>query len=319
MRKKILPAIAWALALAFLLGVLVYYNFFSGRKTSSELTYTLAVDSPNGTTGPLSFSIQELGGGSHDHMVIPKSGSGTAADPYELTNIYGQYDIVLAAEETQYFTYTVKKTAVTCELIHNENVRVRVFFVQGGVQVAVYDSRLYDTNVFTLEPTPTGGGELNGNKVGDVCYDFSLPLYTEGGELALSSLRGKIVIVNFWGTWCGPCVTELPAFARIADEYAGRVEVVAVHSGFMPTDVQNYIDTKEDVNDPTRTWRDWKVHFVQDIGDGFDSEIYALLGGKNGTYPRTLILNEDGMIVDIPAGSVKYEYLKTWVETLLAE
>lgn len=51
----------------------------------------------------------------------------------------------------------------------------------------------------------------------------------EGGTLSLDSLRGKVVMLNIWATWCGPCRLEMPSMQRVYDEYHDQgFEIVAV-------------------------------------------------------------------------------------------
>ena len=51
----------------------------------------------------------------------------------------------------------------------------------------------------------------------------------QGGPVRLADFKGKVVVVNMWATWCGPCVIEMPTLARLAAEYQGQpVAVVAV-------------------------------------------------------------------------------------------
>jgi thiol-disulfide isomerase/thioredoxin len=70
-----------------------------------------------------------------------------------------------------------------------------------------------------------------------------LALKSLGGEpVDLAGLRGKVVLVNFWATWCAPCVEEMPALARLRDRLAPRgFEVVAVNQGEMPQRVNAFV------------------------------------------------------------------------------
>jgi len=59
-----------------------------------------------------------------------------------------------------------------------------------------------------------GGGSIVGNQA----YDFSFDL--NGKPAQLSGLRGKVVVLNFWATWCPPCVEEMPALSRLHQRIA---------------------------------------------------------------------------------------------------
>ena len=63
----------------------------------------------------------------------------------------------------------------------------------------------------------------------------------DGGEIALSDLRGKAVILNFWATWCNPCRAELPLLDRIAREHADTVAVLAVASDEEESDIRRFV------------------------------------------------------------------------------
>ncbi len=58
-------------------------------------------------------------------------------------------------------------------------------------------------------------------RVGATAPDFSLPTL-EGGTARLSSQRGRVVVLNYWATWCEPCRTEMPALQAIASDLADR-------------------------------------------------------------------------------------------------
>ncbi len=168
------------------------------------------------------------------------------------------------------------------------------------------------------DPAPTASenqeGTQQGNQTGDACYSYSLPLLDgsgKTGEMLDPAATGKITLINFWGTWCTPCVKELPYFEEIAKEYADTVTVVAVHSKLVTSpSPEEYIE-KYYPDSPMLFAIDEKA----DAG-GINGEYYTLLGGR-GAYPMTLILDENGVILEVLVKSVTYEMLKTAVDSAL--
>lgn len=98
------------------------------------------------------------------------------------------------------------------------------------------------------------------------CPDFTVPLYGEqGGSFALSAHRGQVTVINFWATWCAPCVAELPHFERLQREYGDRVSVVAIHSNLVTEDVQAFLDA-----------HGWQLPFAQDPDGGVIAAAWRL-------------------------------------------
>lgn len=65
---------------------------------------------------------------------------------------------------------------------------------------------------------------------GDAYRDFTATL-TDGSEFTLSDHEGKVILLNFWATWCGPCVGEMPAFEKLQETYGEDLVLLAVNSG----------------------------------------------------------------------------------------
>jgi thiol-disulfide isomerase/thioredoxin len=73
---------------------------------------------------------------------------------------------------------------------------------------------------------------------GSVAPAIRLPL-VDGDTADLAELRGQVVMVNIWATWCPPCITELPSMQRVYERYAGDgFEIVAVAVDVRPGEVQ---------------------------------------------------------------------------------
>ena len=65
-------------------------------------------------------------------------------------------------------------------------------------------------------------------KVGDKAPDFAMASIN-GDTIRLSQFKGKSVLIDFWASWCGPCMMLAPTVAQIAEEYAGRIKVCKVN------------------------------------------------------------------------------------------
>ena len=159
-------------------------------------------------------------------------------------------------------------------------------------------------------PNPGIITEDRGNEVGDLCYNYDLEVVDKNGGSGQTidpTAIGKIAVINFWGTWCTPCVAELPYFHRIASEYKDSVSVFAIHSSISKETAPEYIG---------KHYPDTKMIFSWDGGEGFTGEYYTALGGR-GTYPYTVILDENGIVEKIFVSSVTYEDLKGVVDSLL--
>lgn len=103
-----------------------------------------------------------------------------------------------------------------------------------------------------------------------------------GKPLTLSSLRGKYVILDFWGSWCGWCIKGIPQMKEYYQKYAGKFEILGI-----------------DCNDPEEKWKaavekyelPW-LHVYNPRGDSKVLEQYEIQG-----FPTKIIVGPDGKIV----------------------
>jgi peroxiredoxin len=111
---------------------------------------------------------------------------------------------------------------------------------------------------------------------------FDLPRIGESGTLSLEALRGKVVLLNFWATWCEPCEEELPAMQRLHRELSGGAfELVAVSVDADPAPV---------------------LQFQKKLGLGFtlllDSDQRVARSYQTFRFPETLLIGRDGVILE---------------------
>ncbi|UTN02514.1 TlpA family protein disulfide reductase [Flavobacterium bizetiae] len=69
--------------------------------------------------------------------------------------------------------------------------------------------------------------QVVGTEIGDIAPEIDLP-DTKGNLVALSSLRGGLVLVDFWASWCGPCIKEQPALLKLYTTYPDKLSIYSV-------------------------------------------------------------------------------------------
>ncbi len=121
-------------------------------------------------------------------------------------------------------------------------------------------------------------------------------------EIALSDFSGKGIVLNFWASWCGPCINEMPSIQRAYEEYGDEVEFVVV----------NLTGWEYNMNDGKK--------FIEESGYTFPV-YYDLMGTASQIYgfdsiPRTFFVDKDGNIADKHTGMISYTALTRGIEKI---
>lgn len=69
--------------------------------------------------------------------------------------------------------------------------------------------------------------QVVGTDIGDIAPEIDLP-DTKGNNVALSSFRGELVLVDFWASWCGPCIKEQPELIKLYNAYPDKLGIYSV-------------------------------------------------------------------------------------------
>jgi cytochrome c biogenesis protein CcmG, thiol:disulfide interchange protein DsbE len=130
--------------------------------------------------------------------------------------------------------------------------------------------------------------------------DFTLP-QLNGQPLRLSSYRGKVVLLDFWATWCVPCREEIPHFIELQDKYrADGFEIIGISMDDGPEPVRSF-------------FQEFHMNYPVVMGN---AKIGALYGGVLG-LPIAFLLDRDGRVYAKHIGATKLEIIEKEVVALL--
>lgn len=114
----------------------------------------------------------------------------------------------------------------------------------------------------------------------------------EGEKVSLSDFKGKLVLIDFWETWCAPCLKSFKDMQKVKDEYPDRFTVLAVNPNFAdePEDVQQFVEDN-----------DYDFIFVHDT-----DELHKTLGVRS--LPYKVFMDADGNYIETDIGSLAEDY-----------
>lgn len=180
----------------------------------------------------------------------------------------------------------------------------------GGVETERADKDVSIEDKATDENDGSSNAETSNNEestgnTSDIAKDKPAPDFTlkslDGGDISLSDYQGKIVLLNFWATWCGYCDKEMPDLKRINDENEDVV-VLAIDVGEEQDIVKKYID---------------KGGYNFDVALDIDKEISQTY--LVSAFPTSYFIKEDGTIFGYVRGMLEYDGMMKIIEDIRSE
>lgn len=136
--------------------------------------------------------------------------------------------------------------------------------------------------------------------------DYNMPLISLGGESTnLSEFKGKVIFLNYWATWCPPCIAEMPNIQKLYEEYKDEpgIKFVMVSLDEDPQKAKDFLANRE-----------------------FTFDAYQLAGRrpevfKSSIIPTTYIISRDGRLASKKRGMANYntDAFKNFIDQLLEE
>jgi len=139
----------------------------------------------------------------------------------------------------------------------------------------------------TIDPNPPGLEEADVSPlVGKPAPDFTLAML-EGEDFSLLKAKGKVVVLDFWATWCAPCVRSLPPLIEaMADFSPEQVAFVTVNQGESRKQVQRFLEIRD---------------FQMPVAFDPDMEVGAKFGAE--AIPYTVVVDPNGTVTYVTMGA----------------
>jgi len=133
--------------------------------------------------------------------------------------------------------------------------------------------------------------------------EFNLPDLL-GNQHSIKEWQGKVLVINFWATWCPPCLKEMPTFEALQNEYSAKgLQVIGIA-----------LDDAEPVKEFLASK---KITYPILLGENQGTKLAHDLGNIVNTVPFTVIVNHEGQIVKTHMGDLDREQLLEIVKPLL--
>jgi thiol-disulfide isomerase/thioredoxin len=158
---------------------------------------------------------------------------------------------------------------------------------------------------YRLSPGENGAGHAESPSRSVVARIYGARLADlKGVPQPLEQWRGRVLVVNFWATWCAPCREEIPGFVRLQKRYGDRGLTFLGIAIDQPDKVAEFS-------------REFGINYPLLIGDLETMELLRDAGNKAGVLPYTLVIDREGKLVNRHPGALKEPALETLLQSLL--
>jgi thiol-disulfide isomerase/thioredoxin len=236
----------------------------------------------------------------------------------QLMNLYAKLNMALFTEEKRKSLPQSEILNLMMNTISNDTLKSFFFNDQMG-QIEVNNlSEFRETfepfkKYAKLSPTKETYESIYGSFSGDTAYigkssyDFSLP-DTAGKMVSMKDFKGKVVLIDVWATWCGPCRGQFPFMKEIEYEYAANKDIVFVG---ISTDK---VEVKQKWKDMIKKENLGGIQLLDDFGKAFGRKYRVT------AIPRFMLIDKQGRWIEIrcPRPEAK-EDLKRYLDKALAE
>lgn len=139
---------------------------------------------------------------------------------------------------------------------------------------------------------------------GKAAPDFSLPQFGSNTPLTLSDYKGKLVLLNFWASWCPPCRVEVPDFVEMQTKYGGEKFTILGVS----------IEEKEEM---TPFVNAQKMNYPLTYGQDAGNKIAAIYGDPDGALPYSVLISPEQKVLEIYTGIISKEKFEAMIAKYL--
>jgi peroxiredoxin len=169
----------------------------------------------------------------------------------------------------------------------------------GAVLAIAAVAGLYLINRYWIAPATTRTVRSTGNH--PMAPDFALT-DLNGRQLSLADYKGKVVLLDFWATWCGPCRIEIPGFVQLQDRYRAQgFAVIGISMDDGPAPVREF-------------YREFKMNYPVAMADDKVSELFGGIFG----LPTTFLIGRDGRIYSKHVGATDVSVFEEEIKELLS-